>query len=840
MGLIGVFSGLLFVPLNALLQWRAPDDRRGAVIALANVLVYRRHARRLGRWRWCWPRRGVSARGTFLGASIVLAGGFALGALAGPRRLPPVPPDPAGGHALSRPGARPRERARSEGGALLTPNHVSFADGLFLIASIDRPVRFVVYADYFRPPAPGPVPPVDAGDPDLRRAAGPKMILQAFREAGQALDDGELVCIFPEGQITRTGMLQPFQRGLQRIVKGRTTPIIPVHLDRATASIFSPMQHAAAPRADPVAGDRLVRRPRCPPTRPLHEIRQAIHDLDQEAWAHRKADRRPLHHEFIRQARRHPVPAGLRRRVSARASRASGRSPARSPWPARCGRAGRASRTSASCCRPSVAAALVNLAASLVGRAVGQPQLHRRPGRRWSRRRSRPGSGPSSPAGPSSRRPSSSCPRASSRSGSRTSRDAIAPRRPAAGPARSPGSRRSALLERLAGADAAARRSTTPATIIFSSGSTGEPEGGGPLALQHRLQRRGDRPGLPRPADRPAARHPAALPLVRLHVALARRRTAGWGWSATPTRSTPRRSARWSSATAATILLATPTFLQLYLRRCAPAQFGSLRLVIAGAEKLPEALAAGVRGPLRHPPAGGLRHDRVLAGRRRQHARLPGARVLPARLAARVTSASRCRASRSGSSTPRPASRSAADTPGMVLVKGPNVMRGYLGRDDLTAAALRDGWYVTGDIGLVDEDGFLKITGRLSRFSKIGGEMVPHGRVEEALHQAIGADEPGLRRDGRRRRAARASSSPSCTPLDDDRVDEALEKLCGRRPAQPVHPPPRPLRQGRCPPDPGHRQARPPRLQADRRRGPSAPPARPATCPRRPIGRPTS
>jgi acyl-[acyl-carrier-protein]-phospholipid O-acyltransferase/long-chain-fatty-acid--[acyl-carrier-protein] ligase len=80
--------------------------------------------------------------------------------------------------------------------------------------------------------------------------------------------------------------------------------------------------------------------------------------------------------------------------------------------------------------------------------------------------------------------------------------------------------------------------------------------------------------------------------------------------------------------------------------------------------------------------------------------------------------------------------------PGMILVKGPNVMQGYLGRPDLTAAALHDGWYTTGDIGLLDEDGFLKITGRLSRFSKIGGEMVPHGRVEEALHEAIGEATP--------------------------------------------------------------------------------------------------
>ena len=83
-----------------------------------------------------------------------------------------------------------------------------------------------------------------------------------------------------------------------------------------------------------------------------------------------------------------------------------------------------------------------------------------------------------------------------------------------------------------------------------------------------------------------------------------------------------------------------------------------------------------------------------------------------------------------------------ANVDGMIEVKGPNVMKGYLGRDDLTASAIREGWYTSGDIGMVDDDGFLKITGRLSRFSKIGGEMVPHGRVEEALHQSIGVPEP--------------------------------------------------------------------------------------------------
>jgi acyl-[acyl-carrier-protein]-phospholipid O-acyltransferase/long-chain-fatty-acid--[acyl-carrier-protein] ligase len=79
--------------------------------------------------------------------------------------------------------------------------------------------------------------------------------------------------------------------------------------------------------------------------------------------------------------------------------------------------------------------------------------------------------------------------------------------------------------------------------------------------------------------------------------------------------------------------------------------------------------------------------------------------------------------------------------PGLLLVRGPNVMLGYLGQPEKTAEVLRDGWYVTGDIAALDEDGFLQITDRLSRFSKIGGEMVPHVKVEEKLHEALGTTE---------------------------------------------------------------------------------------------------
>ena len=76
------------------------------------------------------------------------------------------------------------------------------------------------------------------------------------------------------------------------------------------------------------------------------------------------------------------------------------------------------------------------------------------------------------------------------------------------------------------------------------------------------------------------------------------------------------------------------------------------------------------------------------------------------------------------------------------MVKGPNVMLGYLGNPEQTAGVLRDGWYNTGDIAKMDVDGFVFLTGRLSRFSKIAGEMVPHMAIEEKILQALGTMNP--------------------------------------------------------------------------------------------------
>lgn len=79
---------------------------------------------------------------------------------------------------------------------------------------------------------------------------------------------------------------------------------------------------------------------------------------------------------------------------------------------------------------------------------------------------------------------------------------------------------------------------------------------------------------------------------------------------------------------------------------------------------------------------------------------------------------------------------------GLLFIKGPNVMKGYLNKPKMTADAIRDGWYNTGDIACIEEDGFIRITDRLARFSKIAGEMVPHGRIEDKIHEILHTKDP--------------------------------------------------------------------------------------------------
>ncbi|PYS93152.1 MAG: acyl-[ACP]--phospholipid O-acyltransferase, partial [Acidobacteria bacterium] len=187
MMLLGMASGLLIVPLEALLQWRAPAERRGAVIALANVFIF---SGILGGSLVAesLSRAGVSSRGILIGAALATLAGtvWALRMLPDALlRLVLVLMT----HTFYRVRVLGRANVPSQGGALLVPNHVSFVDGLLVLASIDRPVRFVVDAEYFDFPLFRPFLK-SLGAIPISASGGPRMILRALRDAGRHLDQG--------------------------------------------------------------------------------------------------------------------------------------------------------------------------------------------------------------------------------------------------------------------------------------------------------------------------------------------------------------------------------------------------------------------------------------------------------------------------------------------------------------------------------------------------------------------------------------------------------------------------------------------------------------------------
>jgi len=193
----------------------------------------------------------------------------------------------------------------------------------------------------------------------------------------------------------------------------------------------------------------------------------------------------------------------------------------------------------------------------------------------------------------------------------------------------------------------------------------------------------------------------------------------------------------------ATFLMATPTFLRIYTRRTPAEDFSTLEAVFGSAERLPKEVcdAFEKRFGVRPSEAYGATELSPLVA-----ANVPAARHVPGRPAdAREGTVGRpisgCRAR----ITDREGQRELpVGEEGMLWISGPNVMQGYLHRPDLTASVVHDGWYCTGDIARLDADGFITITGRESRFSKIGGEMVPHLTIEEAVNETLGAAEGEL------------------------------------------------------------------------------------------------
>lgn len=765
---LGISSGLVVVPLDAILQWRSPAGRRGGIIALTNVFVF------TGIMLGSLGAGGMAAMGMSTRTILMLSATFTAGGTAWAIWLLPEFLIRLIFVILAQTFYRltivGSENVPGEGGALLVPNHVSFIDGFLVMASTHRPVRFIVEAIYYHNFWLNPLMKIMNAIP-ISSTGGIRMIIKALRTAGECLDNGDLVCIFAEGQITRIGMLLPFHRGLERIIKGRTATVIPVYMDRIWGSFYSSAGggfFSKLPERYPSPITIQFGRP-LPSTTRAAEIQQQVQELGATAWQQRKPDSQPLHHDIIRSLRTRPWRTAFSdashwvTRLGVLAYTVAMARRLRNEW---------AGQEFVGLCLPSsISGAIANLAATIMGKvsvninftsgregiesAVGQARLKTLVTSREFMEKARI-------EFPSNLRliyvedVVAQIGVGQRLFGLITAIFAPVP-----------------LLEWLCGAN----RTAAPddlATVIFSSGSTGTPKG---VMLSHynvisnvdavsQVLTIGHKDRLL-----------GILPLfhsfgyMSLWFALK-------GGMAIVFHANPLEAAKIGELCeyqGVTFMIATPTFLQIYMRRCAPGQFGSIRIVFTGAEKLSPQLATafeekfGIRpiegyGATECSPAitvstlDSRAQGIYQIGSRRGFVGHP----IPG-VAVRIVDPD----------TFEPLPR---QSPGLLLVRGPNVMRGYLGQDELTARVLRDGWYVTGDIALIDEDGFVKVTDRLSRFSKIGGEMVPHGKVEEALNEAAGSSLQVFAVTGIPDEKKGESLAVLYT-VEESRIPEILEKL---------------------------------------------------------------
>ncbi|MGH9736547.1 MAG: MFS transporter [Candidatus Acidiferrales bacterium] len=754
--LLGFFGGFFAVPLGALIQHRPKPQDKGGVIAAANLLSF------VGIFI------AAAAYGLFSAVfrqspSAIFLDGAVLTLFATFYSIFLLPDSLlrfllwALTHSLYRIRVKGRDNIPETGGALFVANHMSLIDACLLIASTDRPIRFLMFKRIYDLPYIKPfakmlrVIPISA---ELR----PREMLHSLREAANAIRSGEVVCIFAEGQITRIGQLLPFRRGMERIMKGVDAPIVPVNLDGVWGSIFSYERGRflwKIPRSIPYPVTVSFGAPMAPTTSAF-EVRRAVQSLQTEAYAHHKNRLRTLHRSFISTAHRHPLRFALgdKRRPRMKwggallASILLARR-LRSIW------AGQ--EMVGILLPPSVPAALVNFAAMVSGKipvnlnytvssetlasCAAQCKLEtvittklllekiplQVPGKMilleevaasptgaekimalllwflpgWWLERRLAGKTQPAPAGE--------------------------PSQIRAGETRPIRVGKTRQIDDLA-------------TIIFSSGSTGEPKG--VMLTHYNIASNIEQVAQTFMLDRRDCLL-GVLPFFHsfgFTVTLWMAAVLGIGVAYHPSPLDLSAISEIVRDYRVTFLLATPTFLQAYLRRCSPEDFGSLQFVVVGAEKLPERLALAFedRFGIRPLEGYGATECSPVVAVNTNDFRAPGFRQVGAKrgrighplpgITVRVVDPD----------TREPVS---VGTPGLLLVRGPNVMKGYLGKPEKTAEVLHDGWYTTGDIAAEDEDGFLTITDRLSRFSKIGGEMVPHIKIEEKLHELAGETE---------------------------------------------------------------------------------------------------
>jgi acyl-[acyl-carrier-protein]-phospholipid O-acyltransferase/long-chain-fatty-acid--[acyl-carrier-protein] ligase len=631
-----------------------------------------------------------------------------------------------------------RRHLPRHGGALLVCNSVGPLDWLLLLAAQRRRIRPLVLAGWTRRGFLGRLArwagAITAETPDRAGLEG------ALDRAAAALQRGEAVCLFAEGWRTADGFELAFHQACERLSAAAAVPVVPACVEQPRGCLVS------------VCSGRVMKKwpyplpypafvtfgPALPAGTPAGEVRQALQRLWAEAAIARVGWRQPVHRQFVRTAARRPF----------RVCFADSTAPERDLTYAK-------AYVGVSCLAqllrpllgdalivgvwlpPGLGGALANLTLAVLGKAsvnlnyTSSPEAirsalrqcgcrHVLTARRFtSRLELDPGPGVEL-----------------------VYLEDLLPQATRWMKLRAllavlllPGWVLERWVLRLGG-----HGPDELATVIFSSGSTGEPKG---VMLSHGNVAANVESMLQAIALRPADRVLGVLPLFHSFgytVALWAPLQVGASTVFHPDPRQAREIGELCRRHHCTVYVSTATFLRFCLKKCSPEDFRSLRVLICGAEKLPPALAEAFRArfgilPLEgygctelSPAAAANLPDKEVDGFAQVYNRtgtvgppLPG-------VAARLIH-------------PETEGPVAPGAEGLLLVTGANVMRGYLGREDLTARVVRDGWYVTGDMARIDADGFITLTGRLSRFAKIGGEMVPLEKIEEELHEILGTSE---------------------------------------------------------------------------------------------------
>jgi len=617
------------------------------------------------------------------------------------------------------------------GGFLLVPNHISWVDALVLQLACPRPIRYVIEQEYYHKRILHPILSALGCIPISNRRSH-----AAVRAATEQISAGEIACVFPEGELERRGTLLRLQRGYEVIARHAKAQVVPVWLDQLWGSIFSFQGgkfFTKFPKRIPYPVTVAFGKPLASDAADIAAVREELLKLGEFCFSRRPSLERHLAEECVRGLKRRPFATAVIDGVdhgSLSRAKLLGAAAALS----RHLREKFADERIAIVLPASKGSMVANLAVMLANKVP--VDLNFTIGRASNE---------------------SCCRRANLRVAISATpfiervKDFPWPERVLKLDELMPHMKRQIILWWIMSIVFPARLllrllkipkkgGHAEAVLLFTSGTTGEPKG---AVMSHRnvignvFQFRQLLDAKKTDAIL------ASLPFFHTFgstVTLWYPLIEGVRIITYPNPLDATKCAELIDRYKLTFLLLTPTFLRLYLRKADPKQLDSLRLIITGAEKLPLELAKHFEerfgkkvfegyGLTETAPVVSVNlpdPEPKKAGERVQPSSRTGSvgRLAPG-IAAEIRE-------------PETGRKLSLFDTGMLWLRGVNIFEGYLHDPERTAEVLRDGWLKTGDIGRFDEDGFLFIEGRLSRFSKIGGEMVPHEAIEHKIIELLG------------------------------------------------------------------------------------------------------